>query len=106
MTDRSPAEWLKQEVLEHLDDFGVVGLYELRWLLNGSDFALDPDETAGLARRVAREVLAESGAALHTAAWPGSEVTGEELPASVLDTESAWGEGPGSSFVALVGADE
>jgi hypothetical protein len=39
MNDESPEQWLTREVSDLLDA-GSVGLYELVWFLNGSDFQL------------------------------------------------------------------
>lgn len=102
MMDSSPDGWLRQEVTEHLDDFGLIGLYELRWLLNGSKFELESAEVSDIAHRVARETLEDPEVELRSADWPTIEVTGEELPTAVLDDESSWNEGSDNSFVALV----
>lgn len=98
----SARRWLTEEAREHLREFGPYGLYEFLWTLNGSQFALPPDEARRICRGVALTLLGEV-ADLYRVRWPTHTIVGDPLPLSALDDDDSWRVG--DDFVALVPKD-
>ena len=97
--------WLTREVQQHLEDYGLIGLYELPWLLRGSEFQLTDQQAIELSERVGRNVLAKECVELHRLRWPSAEIVEGPLPSALLGSDDIWGEGPGGTYIALVYTD-
>ncbi|KAA8877187.1 hypothetical protein F3087_45635 [Nocardia colli] len=63
--------WILREAREHLEE-DVTGIYQLLWLLRGSQFDLDDHTAMTLARRAAARLLSGGEARLIRMVWPKS----------------------------------
>ncbi|WP_338769490.1 hypothetical protein V7968_05710 [Nocardia vulneris] len=64
------------EAHEHLAA-DYLGVYQLLWLLRGSDFDLSDDDAIDISRKIAGELVASGQAQLVLLRWPtGPRVTG------------------------------
>lgn len=97
----TPHDWLQQETLDHLAE-GPMGLYELTWLLNGSDYDLPPQGQLSLARQVIRETFATHSVTLELLQWPTAEKVSGPLPLDVIENDHAFEFSDDGRFVALV----
>ncbi len=71
--DLSTAEaWILREAREHLKDEDATGVYQILWLLRGSEFDLDDPTALALARRTATRLLSDGEARLIRMVWPKS----------------------------------
>ncbi|MBS2964801.1 hypothetical protein KGA66_17215 [Actinocrinis puniceicyclus] len=64
----SAAEWLWQEALDHLKA-DILGVYELLWLLRGSDYQLPEQQAKALVQSTASLLLAEGKARIVRLQW-------------------------------------
>ncbi|MGV9676521.1 hypothetical protein ACWDSJ_14685 [Nocardia sp. NPDC003482] len=94
-------EWLLQEATDHLA-MDAVGVYELLWLVRGSNFDLDDDLAKALARRTVRRLLSQGNAKLLYLRWPTNEVVDADPEGVDLDSDSVFEPGPGGIYLALV----
>lgn len=104
MSKMPPVAWLTSEATDLLDA-GPVGLYELKWVLAGSELGLSVAEIEEISRRVAKAIVDAGSAALFTLDWPNASIVDGPHDLSVLNTEGAWIEGSDRSYVALVPAE-
>lgn len=102
MTHESAADWLEQDTEDSLDA-GRVGLYELVWALNGSEFSLAADEKIRIATLVAERFLRRGTATLYEVTWPDSKIVKGPLDPAILHQSGAhqlWDD-PGEIYTAL-----
>ncbi|ASF09525.1 hypothetical protein NBRGN_110_01840 [Nocardia brasiliensis NBRC 14402] len=77
------------EAHDHLaTDF--LGVYQLLWLLRGSDFELGDHEAITLARQTAVELISSGQAHLVLLRWPTDEVLSEHCDERQLDNDSVF----------------
>lgn len=101
MTVESPEQWLAGEVTDLLDA-GSVGLYELIWLLNGSDFQLVTAEKKEIAYAVAKSILSSGKAQLYELVWPsGKALDGPVDLAVKVSSADVWPVEASDRYLAL-----
>lgn len=102
MTSESPEQWLTREVGDLLDA-GSVGLYELIWLLNGSNFQLDDANKKTIAYTVVDNIVKSDRAELYELVWPsGKVVNGPVDLATRITSADAWPSEAAERYLALV----
>lgn len=105
MSLQAPKAWLTQEISDLLE-VGSVGLYELTWLLNGSEFNLNEVDTAAVAREVASHLMNAGHAKLFELKWPDNTVIRGPLDISeVTSPHSSWPSDPAEEYLALTASD-
>jgi hypothetical protein len=92
--------WLSEEVSDLLD-VGPVGLYELKWMLNGSNFSLLEAEKFQLSRAVIESLCAAGGVEIVTLTWPAVDVISGPHGVSILDEDVGWLDDPSPQYLAL-----
>ncbi|WP_433601506.1 hypothetical protein ACQPXH_07120 [Nocardia sp. CA-135953] len=94
------AQWLMQEAVDHLaeDDLGV---YELLWLLRGSDFGLDEAAAEALARKTAARLLTAGTAKLVHLKWPTKEIVPGEISEDALYNDNVFEFSEAGVYLAL-----
>ncbi|MEU0876424.1 hypothetical protein [Nocardia brasiliensis] len=103
MTNRSAAiEWLMTEAHEHLAT-DYLGVYQLLWLLRGSDFDLSDDDAIDISRKIAGELIASGQAKLVLLRWPTDELLSERCDEHELNDDSAFDieNSSGDNYLAL-----
>ncbi|MFI7232643.1 hypothetical protein ACIBO5_56490 [Nonomuraea angiospora] len=104
--DMRPEEsWLLNEVNEHLEDYGMIGLYELIWLLNGSAFPGSRSSYDAIAHSVAAAVLRSRDISIRRLKWPTMDVDHVPLDESVLSNAGSWEIGRDGTYVAFLTPD-
>lgn len=102
MTSESVERWLTREVSDLLRA-GSVGLYELIWLLNESDFQLVDTDKKTIAYKVANSIVSSRQAQLFELAWPSGEVLNEPADlATRITSVDAWPLEASERYLALV----
>jgi hypothetical protein len=102
MTSESPEQWLTREVGDLLEA-GSVGLYELLWLLNGSNFQLVDANKKAIAYKVTNSIVSSRQAQLYELAWPSGEVmNGPADLATQITSPASWPEEASERYLALV----
>src|SRR5262245_26521748 len=102
MASESAEQWLAREVGELLDA-GSVGLYELLWLLNGSDFELGDADKRAISYSVAASVVGAGRARLFELAWPSGEVLEGPFDLRMqVGGPDGWPVEAGEKYLALV----
>ncbi|MGH3628017.1 MAG: hypothetical protein ACRDRL_11335 [Sciscionella sp.] len=105
MSEATAAEWLWQEALDHLDA-DTLGVYELLWLLRGSDYQLTEDQAEILARSTASLLVAEGKARFVRLRWPTNEKVDGAVDATALQGNAAFEPGEDGVYLALVAPDD
>ncbi|MBS2965634.1 hypothetical protein KGA66_21465 [Actinocrinis puniceicyclus] len=105
MSDATAAEWLWQEALDHLEA-DSLGVYELLWLLRGSDYQLPEQQARALAQSTASLLLAEGKARIVRLRWPTNEEVDDTVDASVLLEQTAFEPDEEGVYLALVAPDD
>jgi hypothetical protein len=101
MMRESPEQWLTREVIDLLGA-GSVGLYELVWLLNGSDFQLDDIDKKAVAYTVANSIVSSRQAQVYELAWPdGKVLNGPVDLATRIASSAAWPAEAAARYLAL-----
>lgn len=101
MSDASAAEWLWQEALDHLED-DSLGVYELLWLLRGSDYQLPEQQARALAQSTAAILVAEGKAKIVRLRWPTNEEIDDTVDPSALQDGAALEPSEEGIYLALV----
>lgn len=102
MTSEPPEQWLTREVSDLLEA-GSVGLYELVWLLNGSDFQLGDADKRAVAHTVTNSIVRSHQAQLYELAWPSGEVLNGPVDLTTRITSvDAWPAEVSERYLALV----
>lgn len=102
MSHESAVDWLEQDTEDSLDA-GRVGLYELVWALNSSEFRLDAEEKIRIATLVAERFLRRGTTSLYEVTWPDSKIVRGPLDPSILhqpDAIQLWDD-PEKTYTAL-----
>jgi hypothetical protein len=98
----SPEQWLTREIGDLLEA-GTVGLYELIWLLNGSEFDLADSAKKSIAYAVTNDIVNSGRAKLYELRWPANEVLDGPVDLATMITGSdAWPSVASERFLALV----
>ena len=104
MSDATAAEWLWQEALDHLEA-DSLGVYELLWLLRGSDYQLPEQQAKALAQSTASLLVAEGKAKIVRLRWPSNEEIDEVMDASALREETVFEPSEEGVYLALRAPD-
>lgn len=105
MSEATAAEWLWQEALDHLDA-DTLGVYELLWLLRGSDYQLPEDQAKILAQSTASLLVAEGKARIVRLRWPTNEEIDDTVDVGALQAEAAFEPNEEGVYLALVTPDD
>ena len=105
MSDATAAEWLWQEALDHLEA-DSLGVYELLWLLRGSDYQLPEEQARSLAQSTASLLVAEGKARIVRLRWPANEEVDDLVDPSALQDETAFEPSESGVYLALVAPDD
>lgn len=102
MTSNLPEQWLTCEVGDLLGA-GSVGLYELLWLLNGSDFPLADADKKAIAYAVTNSIVSSRQAQLYELSWPSGEIVdGPVELASRIASADTWPTEAAERYLALI----
>ncbi len=101
MSEVTAAEWLWQEALDHLEA-DTLGVYELLWLLRGSDYQLPDEQARALAQSTASILVAEGKAKIVRLRWPTNEEVDDAVDISALQEEAAFEPNDSGVYLALV----
>jgi hypothetical protein len=105
VSDATAAEWLWQEALDHLEA-DTLGVYELLWLLRGSEYRLSDDQAKTLAQSTASLLVAEGKARIVRLRWPANEEIDDTVNPSALQDETAFEPSEEGVYLALVAPDD
>ncbi|WP_253784673.1 hypothetical protein [Nocardia amikacinitolerans] len=94
------ANWLMQEAVDHLAE-DYVGVYELLWLLRGSDFDLDDTAAKQLARQTADQLVSTGAASIGRLRWPSNEVVHGEVHEISPDDDAIFEPAEAGVYLAL-----
>ncbi|MEV0034217.1 hypothetical protein [Nocardia sp. NPDC050793] len=101
MSDSSAAaRWLMHEAVDHLAE-DYVGIYELLWLLRGSDFELDDTAAKQLARQTADQLVSIGAASIIRLRWPSNEVVPGEIHEISPDDDTIFEPAEAGVYLAL-----
>jgi hypothetical protein len=104
VSDATAADWLWQEALEHLQA-DSLGVYELLWLLRGSDYHLSEQQAQALAQSTASLLIAEGKARIVRLRWPTNEEIDDTIDPSALLEQTAFEPSEDGGYLALVTPD-
>ena len=104
MSDATAAEWLLGEALDHLER-DVLGVYELLWLLRGSDYDLSDEQAKALARQTATALVADGKARIVRLRWPTNEEVDDAADFGALENDRAFEPTESGAYLALVPPD-
>jgi hypothetical protein len=104
VSEVTAAEWLWQEALDHLQA-DSLGVYELLWLLRGSDYQLPEQQAKAVAQSTAALLIAEGKAKIVRLRWPTNEEIDDTVDPSALQDETAFEPSKEGVYLALVAPD-
>jgi hypothetical protein len=104
MSEPNAADWLYQEVIDHLDA-DILGTYELLWLLRGSNYALSDEQAKLLARSTLAILLAERPLLIVPLKWPGREEAGKPVAFETLSDDQLFEFSEDGVYYAVVPSD-
>ncbi|MFC9434166.1 hypothetical protein [Nocardia sp. NPDC057030] len=100
MDDSAAARWLLQEAEDHLAQDNL-GIYELLWLLRGSEFDVNDDDAKRLARQITAHLIDTGAASLVKMKWPSNEIVSTGVSDIALYDDRVFDPGQEGSYLAL-----
>ncbi|GAA5088083.1 hypothetical protein [Nocardia iowensis] len=104
MGESAAAKWLMQEAVDHLTEDNV-GVYELLWLLRGSEFVLNEAAAKQLARQTAASLISTGAASLVQLRWPTNEIVSTDVPDDRLYDDTVFEPGQAGLYLALTSTE-
>lgn len=98
--DESAYDWLLREALEHLES-DPVGVYEILWIAQGSDFGMESASAKNLTREVAKNIVASGKAEFIFLQWPKNNAVPGDRSSIDLSSDSVFEPDSNGVYLAL-----